>query len=98
MFNLDANTEAICLLRLFFVSFDLANGFISFHCNHFHYHFTLAIVSENKPRSVTVVFVRMAFIGTLNCPTYFILTAFTSSIIFFVGQLLFIIILVVLVT
>ena len=50
-----------------------------------------SLVSDNKPPSV--VSVRMAF--TQNLPTHFILTAFTSFIIFFVGQLPIIIIIII---
>lgn len=44
------------------------------------------LVSENKPPSV--VSVRMAFIGTLNLPTHFILTTFHIIYHLLVGQLL----------
>jgi hypothetical protein len=47
-------------------------------------------VSENKPPSV--VSVRMAFMGTLNLPTHFILTTFHIIYHLLVGQLLLFII------
>ena len=48
----------------------------------------IAPFAESGNKASSVVSVQMAFIGTLNLPSNFILTTFTSSIFFYVGQLL----------